>query len=261
MSEVITKIANQNYRVDLTAGRITFLDNRFYYTEAGTPVPSVTTVLNAYPKGAAFYEWLKKNGEDSDTLRDEAGRRGSVVHKMTEDYDKGIEVSLFGGDGELSISMVEWAMFERYVEFRTRFKPEVLEIETNIISEKLGYAGTRDRVISLNGKRILLDIKTGNYLGKEVWLQLAAYRAIDTANGQPPYDGIAILHLNAKTKTEGRKDAIQGKGWQLITEYDQATIDEYYDIFCHTHQLWLSENAGLMPRQLSYQLSHHLITP
>ena len=254
--QLITKLHNQAYAIDMSANRITFLDGRFYYTESGNPVPSVTTILNAYPKGAAFYEWLKKNGEDSDAIRDDAGRRGSRVHQMTEAYDKGEEVSLFGGDGELMLSMVEWAMFERYIEFRTRFKPEIIDIETLIISEELGMAGTRDRVITLNGKRLLLDIKTGNYIGKEAWLQLSAYQAIDMANGHPPYDGITILHVAAKTKTEGRKDAIQGKGWQLLVEYDQKVIDEYYTIFTHTHKLWLSENKDLMPRQVSYSLRH-----
>jgi len=255
--QTIAKISNQNYRIDLTTNRITFLDGRFYYDEDGTPVPSVTTILNAYPKGAAFYEWLKKNGEDSDAIRDDAGRRGSKVHQMTEAYDKGEEVSLFGQDGELSLSMVEWSMFERYVEFRRRFNPEIIDIETNIISKELGMAGTRDRVIALNGKRLLLDIKTGNYIGKEAWLQLSAYRAIDRVNGHPPYDGVAILHLSAKTKTDGRKDSIQGKGWQLLIEYDSNAIDQLYEVFEHTHRLWLSENKDLMPRELSYRLHHN----
>lgn len=258
--QLTTKLHNQAYQIDTVQNRITFLDGRFYYSEDGTPVPSVTTVLNAYPKGAAFYEWLKKNGEDSDTIRDEAGRRGSKVHQLTEAYDKGEEVTLFGSDEELSISMIEWAMFERYVEFRERFKPEIIDIETNILCEALGIAGTRDRVIILNGKRILLDIKTGNYIGKEAWLQLSAYRAIDYNNGHPPYDGIAILHLAAKTKTDGRAGSIQGKGWQMLVEYDPSVIDDYWNIFTHTHKLWLSENEGIMPRQASYRLKHQIIS-
>src|SRR6185312_3177043 len=101
---------------------------------------------------------------------------------------------------------------------------------------------------------------TGNYIGKEAWLQLSSYRAIDRANGLPEYDGIAICHLAAKTKTEGRKGSIQGVGWQLLLETDQAVMDEYYNIFQHTHKLWLSENAGLVPRQVTYSLSHKVIS-
>jgi hypothetical protein len=255
--ELITKLANKNYLLDLTNRRITMLDGRFYFTESGLPIPSVTTILSAYPKGAAFYEWLKKNGEDSDNIRDEAGRKGSKVHDLTERYDKGEEVSLMSESGDFEVSMAEWGMLEKWVEFRARFNPEILEIEQNIMSEDLGIAGTRDRSLILpKFGRLLVDIKTGTYVGKEAWLQLSAYRAIDRANGLPEYDGVAICHLAAKTKTDGRAGSVQGKGWQLLIETDGKVIDEYYDIFCHTQKLWLSENAGLIPRQVTYSLSH-----
>lgn len=259
MQPTMIKERNKNYKLDVSANRITLADGRFYFSESGQAIPSVTTVLNAYPKGAAFYEWLKKNGEDSDNIRDEAGRKGSKVHDLTERYDNGEEVSLLNESGDFGVSMTEWGMLEKWVEFRTRFTPEIIDIETNIISEVLGIAGTRDRVIRLNGKRLLVDIKTGNYIGKEAWLQLSAYRAIDYANGHEAYDGIAICHLAAKTKTDGKKDSVQGKGWQMLIETDPKVIDEYYSVFRHTHQLWLSENASLVPKQVSYSLSHKAI--
>ncbi len=48
----------------------------------------------------------------------------------------------------------------------------------NVISELMGYAGTLDRIINLNGKRILVDIKTSNAIYDSYWLQLAAYRRL-----------------------------------------------------------------------------------
>lgn len=255
--ETITKIANKNYKLDLTGRRITMLDGRFYFTDAGVPIPSVTTILSAYPKGSAFYEFLKKNGEDSDNIRDEAGRKGSRVHDLTQRYDEGEEVCLLENDGDFSVSMAEWGMLEKWIEFRTRFNPEIVDIETNILSEELNIAGTRDRVMVLpKYGRLLIDIKTGNYIGKEAWLQLSAYEAIDNANGQPHYNGIAICHLAAKTKTDGRKDSVQGIGWQMLIETDREVINGYWRIFKHTQALWLSENAGLIPKQVSYSLSH-----
>ncbi len=257
--ETIIKERAKNYKLDLTAKRITLLDGRFYFDEEGGFVPSVTTVLNAYPKGAAFFEWLKKNGEDSDNIRDEAGRKGSKVHDLTERYDKGEEVSLLTSDGDLGVSMAEWGMLEKWIEFRTRFSPEIVDIETNIISKELGIGGTRDRVINLSKYgRLLVDIKTGNYIGKEAWLQLSAYDAIDFANGLQKYDGIAICHLAAKTKTDGKAGSVQGKGWQLLIETDRKVIDEYYATFCHTHALWLSENKDMVPKNVSYSISHKI---
>jgi hypothetical protein len=123
------------------------LDARFYYTEHGDFVPSVTTILEAYPKDAHFYKWLKEVGTDADAIRDEAGRRGSVVHQLTEMYDNGEDVSLLNVDGNLQYKMLEWSMFERYVEFCNKFKPKIIMSEQNIVSPFLGFAGDRKSVV------------------------------------------------------------------------------------------------------------------
>jgi len=234
--------------------QLTFLDSRFYKTDDGGFVPSVTTILECYPKGAAYYNWLKEAGKDADEIRDEAGRRGSVVHKLTEDYDTGEEVQLVNKNGSIDYKLNEWAMFERYVEFRRRFQFVTDCIELNIISKDLGYAGTIDRVINMNGERILLDIKTSNAIYPSYWLQLAAYRALLYSAGIE-VDKVAILWLNAKTRTEGKKGDIQGIGWQMITKED--TKDDIA-LFYATHQLWLAENQTSKPKQLTYQISHKL---
>jgi hypothetical protein len=234
--------------------QLTFLDSRFYKTDNGGFVPSVTTILECYPKGAAYYNWLKENGKDSDEIRDEAGRRGSVVHKLTEDYDTGEEVQLVNPNGSIDYKLNEWAMFERYVEFRRRFQFVTDCIELNIISKDLGYAGTIDRVINMNGERILLDIKTSNAIYPSYWLQLAAYRALLYSMGAE-VDKVAILWLNAKTRTEGKKGDIQGIGWQMIMKEDTLQDSQ---LFKATHALWLAENQTSKPKQLTYQISHKL---
>jgi hypothetical protein len=234
--------------------QLTFLDSRFYSTEDGGFVPSVTTILECYPKGAAYYNWLKENGKDADEIRDEAGRRGSVVHKLTEFYDAGYEVNLVNPQGQIEYKLNEWAMFERYVEFRNRFQFVTESIEMNIISKKLGYAGTIDRIIDMNGEKILIDIKTSNAIYPSYWLQLAAYRSLLTEKeGYNPVDKVGILWLNAKTRTEGKKGDIQGIGWQLITKDD---TDNELELFKATHNLWAAENTTSKPKSLTYQISH-----
>jgi hypothetical protein len=242
----------KNYIIDTDNKQITFLDNRFYSTENGGYVPSVTTIMNAYPKDAGYFQWLKSVGEDADTIRDEAGRRGSVVHELTEIYDSGAEVSIFDENGHVGFKLSEWSMFERYVDFATRFKPTNLIIEQNYINAELGFAGTLDRVIELDGKKILMDIKTSNAIYDSYWLQLSAYRGLLAAAGTE-VDEVAILWLNAKTRTEGKKGAIQGIGWQLVTKADTSND---WTLFKHTQALWLAQNADLQPKKLSYQLSH-----
>jgi hypothetical protein len=233
--------------------QLTFIDSRFYATETSF-VPSVTTILEAYPKGAAYFEWLKTNGKDSDEIRDEAGRRGSIVHGLTEAYDHGQEVNLVNEFGKIDYKLNEWSMFERYVDFRKRFEFDVKAIELNVISEELGFAGTIDRVIEMQGRRILLDIKTSNAIYPSYWLQLAAYeQLLRTMN--VAVDQIAILWLNAKTRTEGKKDAIQGIGWQMVIK-DEWSKD--WELFQATKNLWTAENGTQKPKQLTYQISHKL---
>jgi hypothetical protein len=69
---------------------------------------------------------------------------------------------------------------------------------------------------------------------------------------------VAILWLNSKTRTEGKKGALQGIGWQLITK-DNTTDD--MALFLITQQLWQAQNADSKPRQATYQLTHKKPTP
>lgn len=244
----------ENFKIDTANNRIELLDNRFYEFN-GELYPSVTTILEAYPKGPAFFEWLKRVGEQADEIRDEFGKRGSVVHNLTEQYDKGFEVTLMGDNGTPQYTSVWWSMFERYIDFSNRFQPEILGIELNYASDKLKFGGTLDRIIRLNGKLILIDIKTSNYLHNHFWLQMAAYmKLFEEKNPGQKIDEIAILWLNAKTRTEGKKGDYQGIGWQL--KFSEKSIEEYWDLFQATHKLWSIEFGSLKPKNQIYQLNH-----
>lgn len=258
MSATVTKLFSKNYRIDFTSRQITFLDTRFYLTDTGNYVPSVTTILDCYPKPPSFYDWLKKVGEDADTIRDQAGDRGSTVHKLTERYDAGEEISLIDESGKIDYKLAEWSMFERYVEFRRRFEFEVIHSELNLISDKLGFAGTLDRVIRFLGRNLLIDIKTSNSLYDHFWLQMAAYKQL-LAEVQPDLkiDGYAVLWLNAQTRTEGKAGTVQGKGWQMIERKADESVKDW-PLFQATHKLWQAERGDSKPRQLTYQLSHKI---
>lgn len=242
------------------SNQLTFVDGRFYTDENGNYFPSATTLLEAYPKPAQLIMWMKEVGSKADEIRDAAGKRGSAVHQLTEDYDQGVECTLLDEYGKPKYSLDEWSMFERYVEFTQNHKPEHHLIEQTFISSGLGFAGTIDRVCTIDGKTYVLDIKTSNGIYNSYWLQLAAYRELYTnaiMHGFPtelPYiDGVAILWLNAKTRTNGKNGAIQGKGWQMVSEFDTS---KQWSLFQAVQQLWYAEHEDDKPREFSYQLSH-----
>ncbi len=258
MDKIITKLGSSNYSLDIPNNRIDFLDTRFYITESGAYVPSVTTILSAYPKPASFYDWLKKVGEDADTIRDEAGNRGSTVHKLTEQYDEGQEVRLMDESGYIGYKLVEWNMLEKYIDFRNRYPLEIVHTELHLSSDILGMAGTLDRVIRMNGRTLIIDIKTSNSLYDHYWLQMAAYKRL-LAEAQPDLrvDGYAILWLNSLHRGESKKGDIQGKGW-CLKEQDLDQYESDWKKFEATKLLWLAENGSMKPRQVSYQLAHQL---
>jgi len=237
----------------ITKNQITFTDARFYVAEDGSYLPSVTTILEAYPKPFALLQWMKDVGSKSDEIRDAAGRRGSTVHQLTEDFDRGLEVGLLDDSGQPMYSMEEWSMLERYVDFTTRFSPQYDLIEQQVMCPELGCAGTIDRVGTIGGKKYLLDIKTSNGIYNSYWLQLAAYREMLRVTAGVEVDGVAILWLNAKTRTNGKKDDVQGVGWQMVSR-DNTAAD--FALFQSVQNMWLAENAGAAPKNFSYQLKH-----
>jgi len=243
-----------NFIINTNTRQLTFLDGRYYWTEDGQFVPSVTTILEAYPKDASYYMWLKSVGQDADAIRDEAGRRGSTVHAMTEAYDAGVEVSLLTEEGHLGYKVGEWAMFERYVEFCTRFTPKIMMSEQNFVNPELGWAGTVDRVMTIGNVTMLVDIKTSNTIYPVYWLQLAAYRRLLEEAGIY-VDQVAILWLNAKTRTNGKAGDIQGEGWQLLRKDVTETVDDL-NLFNYTLQLWRAQNGSARPKQATYKLTH-----
>jgi len=231
--------------------QITFTDARFYIDrETGAYYPSATTILEAYPKPYALLQWMKEAGSKSDEIRDAAGKRGSAVHQLTEDYDNGLECNLLGENGQPNYSMEEWAMFERYVDFTKTLKPTHQLIEQQVLSSRLQFAGTIDRVAVINGKKYVLDIKTSNGVYNSYWLQVAAYQQALLKETKIKTDGVAILWLNAKTRT--KKD-LQGIGWQLIIKEDTK---QDWNLFRAVQKLWLAEHSEDKPKQFSYTLSH-----
>lgn len=255
--------------INVTKDRIEFLDSRFYlHKESGEFYPSVTTILEAYPKSAQFYEWLKEVGKNADEIRDNAGDSGSKVHDLCDCYDAGLECRIMDEIGKPKYKQIEWACFEHYVEFRERFPQfRMLEAEKHYFSFESKFAGTLDKVFEIeggiitmpNGGKLLVDIKTSNVIYNQYWLQMAAYAKSYTENTGIKIDQIAILWLKAKTRTDGTKGAIQGDGWQMV--FPKEPISYYWEIFCGVHKVWLLEHQNDKPRNVSYCLSYKVGVP
>src|SRR5690606_3148079 len=97
--------------------KVQVLDERFYTLDQTTYYPSVTTELNAYPKGYHLVEWMKKNGTDSDTILKEAAEQGSNVHNAIEEILSGKKVEWITDEGHENFTLKEWQMICKFMEF------------------------------------------------------------------------------------------------------------------------------------------------
>lgn len=192
-----------------------------WYVDAnGVKIPGVTTIIgDGVPKPAlirwgmnttaeyAINRWdqlgelpvadrLKELKGAAYAERDAAAKRGTEVHALGESLVHGLEVDV---PDELA------GHVESYVRFLDEWEPEVVLSEFSVVHYDIGYAGTGDLVADIDGRRLLIDLKTtrsGIY--GETALQLAAYRYaqyyLDKAGvEQPmiPVDGCAAVWVRA----------------------------------------------------------------
>lgn len=228
--------------------KINVLDERFYTLDNITFYPSVTTVLEVYPKGKHFKDWLKANGFNADTIMNKAATQGSNVHNAIEDILNGSELQWINKDGQEAYTLVEWQMINKYMEFHSQCVNEVVSIESMLFSETLKLGGTGDLVCMINGERWFIDHKTSKNIYKTNEIQLAVYKEMwDEMHPDQPIQRYGVLWLNAATRTNKE---FQGVGWQIkeFTKNHEHNLKLYH----HTRSLWDEENPNYKPKNLIY---------
>lgn len=235
------------------AQRIDVLDDRFYKSQIDdTYYPSVTTILDIYPKGFGLEQWKKDNGDNADALLKAAGVQGTNVHNMIDAFLRGERIEWIINGEQSNYTLNEWILFGRFVEFFNTSNLKSLVTEITMVSDNLRYGGTIDCVCKIDGLNWLIDWKTSNGVYKTHELQLAAYAVMwNELNPDYKIDKVGILHLQAKTRgadKTGKK--IQGAGWQLM-EFDRH-YSESFKLFNYTHLIWDEENPNYKPKNLSY---------
>ena len=137
-----------------------FNEDTHTYTVDGVVLPSVTHICRFFmvDVAAGARTWL----------RDVAADRGSRVHAYTVAADYGETPEVIDPDCA--------GYVKAYERFLRDYTPQWQYIEHVMGSRELGYAGTADRIGIIDGKRVILDIKTTSKLHKiAVTAQLQGY--------------------------------------------------------------------------------------
>ena len=223
--------------------QVNVLDQRFYKRDSKF-YPSVSSILNFFPKNSFFHSWLKDVGHNSDIIAQKAAREGTLVHDAAEKLMLGNEVIWLKDDGTVTYSLDVWKMILRFADFWGQVKPELVATEYHLFSDEHKYAGTADIIVKIDGKLWLLDIKTSNSVHSSHYLQLAAYAKAWSETHNEPIEGCGILWLKSSSRSEGKKGAIKGRGWELKTI---DNIDEKFDMFLKVYDIYKMENPDSKP--------------
>jgi genome maintenance exonuclease 1 len=251
--KIYKKSVTRVLEIDQDAKQVNFLDTRFY-KKGEKYYPSVTSVLQYFPKNKFFENWLKDVGHNSDIIVRKAANEGTQVHEAIEDYLLGKEITWLNEYSEAKYSMDVWKNILKFDEFWKQVKPTLIESEIHLFSDEAKIAGTCDLVLEVNGEIWILDIKTSNSLHTSQDLQIAAYAKMWNETFEEKVVRAGILWLKSSKRgpdKSGKK--IQGKGWEVYES--SRSIEENWDFFQKILDLYHLENPDAKPTFESFPLS------
>jgi len=223
--------------------QVNVLDSRFYRRE-GNYYPSVTSVLNYFPKNQFFHAWLKDVGHNSEIIANKAAGEGTQVHQAVDAFLNGEEITWIDEFGNAKYNLDVWRMILKFADFWNTHKPELIATEYHLFSDEHKYAGTADLVVRMFDNIWLLDLKTSNSLHTSYDLQLAAYAQAWNETHDEKVTHTGILWVKASTRSEGKGDKIQGKGWELKFVND---IEKNFKMFKNIYEIYTLENPNFKP--------------
>jgi hypothetical protein len=223
--------------------QVNILDSRFY-RRGDKYYPSVTSILNYFPKNQFFHSWLKDVGHNSDIIAQKAAAEGTAVHNAVEAFINGEEINWLDEYGNAKYNLDVWKMILKFADFWNTHKPELVAAEYHLFSDEHEYAGTADLVVRWLDNLWLLDVKTSNSLHTSYDLQLAAYATAWNETHDEKITHTGILWLKASTRGEGKGGKIQGKGWEVkfINE-----IENNFKMFKNVQDIYKLENPNQKP--------------
>jgi len=260
----------EKFQVDLEANRINKFDEQWYQIvvpekEKPIDLPSVTTYLQAYPKGIGFKLWLQRVGENADTIRNEAAQLGILVHRLIEATLKGETITFENELGQRICSLVEWERFLSwclwYQDMKENHNLEPLFIEQIVFDIDRMTAGTVDLIgkititekIKVEGQRKheevkrdilkVFDWKTGQYIGDTAKIQVSVYQ--DIANKMKVFgkiEGAEIVQMYPN---------LNKKGFRVYT-VEPEEISDNLEAFEACQKIFNKANPNFAPKYRSY---------
>ena len=168
-----------NKRFQYPASIRSLINDQRHYDIGQEKLPSVTTILQATQspeKKAILAKWKQKVGEiKAESIKNEAGNRGTIMHRIIEGYITGEGHADLSDMGQAAGTMAQ-TIFKEGLKGRM---DEVWGSEITLYYPGL-YAGATDLVGIYEGQEAIIDFKQSNKPKKREWIedyftQMAAY--------------------------------------------------------------------------------------
>ena len=159
--------------------------------DARIPSPSSVGSVLDLDKADRLMRWAARH-PDAIGFRDKRAEEGTKIH---ED----IFEALAKGEGIPSLADVDEDARGRaqgVLAFWRDFEPEAIASEAVVYSETHGFAGRLDLLAEIDGKRVIVDLKTSKYIGEGMHTQLAGYVLAAEESGYGPIDSALLLKVN-----------------------------------------------------------------
>lgn len=185
-----------------------------YKTTGGELVPGVTTILGLRAK-PALVEWAFRIGKENPNLNtvreyvDDLADIGTCAHYILDCYLR----NLLPDFGDFSPNVVEAAQIpvSKYHEWARGKKIELIYADLEMVSDTHRFGGKLDVFASVDGKRTVIDFKTGKNIYLEAVIQVAAYAELLKERGEQ-VDELRVLQIG-RTGSEGFSE-------RVITDWD-----------------------------------------
>jgi hypothetical protein len=226
--------------------RITTTDERVYAIPSINPTtrlpsyefyPSVTYITGFYPKGKFFESWLKNMGNEAEVVKQLAAEKGSKIHQAIALLLSGAELSIEQNlintttGKEEEINSDEYKAVLTFVKWFKDVNPKVISYDETIYNAAVGYAGSLDLSCEIDGVPYIVDFKTSKEIFPSHELQVSAYKHTPGNEDKK----LAILQIGYTRNKNGYK----------FTE-----INDQFDLFLATYQIFLNEVGSISPREI-----------
>lgn len=214
--------------------RVVVEGKRFYATQDGQKLPSVTTILDRtkpQEKVEALNQWRRRVGhEKAQQITTEAANRGTRMHTYLEQY---VKTGTIAERGSNPFSWPSHAMAHTIIREGLKNVEEFWGIEVPLYFPAI-YAGTTDGAGVHLGCQSILDYKQTNRPKRREWIedyfmQLAAYaEAHNEVYGTKIGKGVVLMAVKPETDAQG----------QLITQpkYQEFVLEGAE--FAHYRDQW-----------------------